>query len=252
MSAMDGIHGLVVIGASAGGVEAMTKLAADLQPDLPYAYLMVRHIPSGTSSVLAHIVDRAGPLPATPAVDGDLLRQGHIYVGVPDRHLLIDDHRQILSHGPTENGHRPAINALFRSAALNHGPRTIGVLMSGVLDDGVAGMRAIKTRGGTTIAQSPSDALFPDMPTKALGAGVVDHQATAADMGALLATLSTREIEERDEPRPGHATGESHRDGTPLRNRFRGPGSQLGCPRAQCTVDPVRRRTPPGGQRRCS
>jgi two-component system chemotaxis response regulator CheB len=201
---MGGLRGVVVIGASAGGVEAMTNVAAGLPPETPYAYLMVLHIPAGTSSVLAHIVDRAGPLPAAPAMDGEPLRPGHIYVGVPDRHLLIDDHHQVLSQGPTENGHRPAINALFRSAALTYGPRAVGVLLSGVLDDGVAGFRAIKKRGGTTVAQSPSDALFPDMPAKAIDEGVVDHQAIAADMGALLAMLSSREIEEPPmDPDPG-------------------------------------------------
>ncbi|MEE2852178.1 MAG: chemotaxis protein CheB [Actinomycetota bacterium] len=192
------LQGVVAIGASAGGVEALSNLAAGLSPDVPYAYLMVLHIPPGAPSILARIIDRSGPLPAVAAEDGAPLEQGRIYVGVPDRHLLVADHHVLLSQGPTENGHRPAINALFRSVALNFGPRAIGVLLSGVLDDGVLGMGAIRSRGGTTIAQAPEDALFPAMPTTAARAGVVDRQSPAADIGAVLKELSHREIRDFD------------------------------------------------------
>lgn len=190
--------GVVAVGASAGGVEAMTTLAAGLCAELPYAYLMVLHMPARAPSVLAGIIDRAGPLPATTAEDGAPLKAGHVYVAAPDRHLLVDDHRQILAEGPAENGFRPAINALFRSAALAYGSHAIGVLMSGVLDDGVLGLAAIQSRGGTTIIQEPADCLFPAMPTKALELGVVDHRATAADIGALL----VRQTRPRPRPRP--------------------------------------------------
>jgi two-component system, chemotaxis family, protein-glutamate methylesterase/glutaminase len=191
-----GPHGVVAIGASAGGVEALSRLAVGLSPDLPYAYLIVLHLPAGAPSVLARIVDRSGPLPAVTAEDGAMLQPSHIYVGGPDRHLLVADHRIVLSEGPTENGHRPAINALFRSVAVAFGPRTIGVLLSGVLDDGVLGLAAIRSRGGTTIGQSPDDALFPALPTHARNAGVLDRQAAVADMGALLKELSQRGIED--------------------------------------------------------
>ena len=192
------LQGVVAIGASAGGVEALSNVAAGLSPDVPYAYLMVLHVPAGAPSILARIIDRSGPLPATAAENRAALEPGHIYVGIPDRHLLVADHQVLLSQGPTENGHRPAINALFRSAALTFGPRAIGVLLSGVLDDGVLGMAAIRSRGGTTIGQSPDDARFPAMPTSALSAGVVDRQAAAADIGAVLKELSHREIEDPD------------------------------------------------------
>jgi two-component system chemotaxis response regulator CheB len=132
------------------------------------------------------------------ATDNAELAAGRIYVAVPDRHLLADDGRVILSEGPTENGHRPAINALLRSAALSYGPHAVGILLSGVLDDGVLGMAAIRARGGTAVVQHPDDALFPDMPLNALEAGVVDHQVKAADAGALLTRLADRKIEERD------------------------------------------------------
>ena len=189
--------GVVVVGASAGGVEALTQFAAGLPADFPYAILVVLHLPANAPSVLASIIDRVGPLPATTAADDTKLEAGHIYVAAPNRHLLVFDHRIVLSEGPTENRYRPAINALFRSAALAHGPHAIGLLMSGVLDDGVLGMAAIRARGGTTLAQRADDALFPAMPLNALQAGAVDHQVTAVGAGALLADLVAREIADR-------------------------------------------------------
>lgn len=193
----DDLRGVVAVGASAGGVEALSRLAAGLSPDVPYAYLMALHIPAEAPSILAGIVDRSGPLPAVTAVHGAKLEPAHIYVCSPDRHLLVHDHRAVLSQGPTENGHRPAINALFRSVALAFGPRAIGVLLSGLLDDGVLGLAAIRAHGGATIGQSPDDALFPEMPINAQRAGVLDQQAAVADIGALLKELSHREITER-------------------------------------------------------
>jgi two-component system, chemotaxis family, protein-glutamate methylesterase/glutaminase len=192
----DGLRGVVAIGASAGGVEALSRLAAGLSADVPYAYLIVLHLPAGAPSVLTRIIDRSGPLPATTAHDGAPLLPGHIYVGPPDRHLLVGDGRVVLSQGPTENGHRPAINALFRSVAMEYGPRAIGVPLSGVLDDGVLGLAAIRSRGGTTIGQSPEDAAFPALPTNARNAGVLDRQVAAADIGAVLKELSQEEIED--------------------------------------------------------
>ncbi len=190
------LRGVVAIGASAGGVEALSKLAAGLSPDVPYAYAITLHVRAGAPSVLARIVDRSGPLPAVAAEDGAKLEPGRIYVARPDHHLLVADHRVVLSPGSTENGHRPAINALFRSIALAFGPRAVGVLLSGVLDDGVLGLAAIRSRGGVTIGQSPDDALFPAMPTNARDAGLLDHQAAAADIGALLKELSHQERED--------------------------------------------------------
>lgn len=189
---------VVAVGGSAGGVEALTQFAAGLPPDLPYAVLVTLHMAAGVPSVLPRILDRNGPLPAVPAVDGAPLQHGTIHVAVPNLHLLVDGDRIALSEGPTENGHRPAINALFRSVALAHGQRAVGVLLSGVLDDGTLGLAAIRSRGGTTIAQSPPDALFPAMPQNAIDAGVVDHAVTAAEMGGLLKQLADRVLEERD------------------------------------------------------
>jgi two-component system chemotaxis response regulator CheB len=192
------LRGVVAMGASAGGVEALSNVAAGLSPDVPYAYLMVLHVPANAPSLLAQILDRSGQLPAVAAEHGAALRPGHIYVSTPDRHLMVADHRIVLSHGPTENGHRPAINALFRSVALAFGPRAIGVLLSGVLDDGVLGLAAIRRRGGVTVGQTPEDALFPALPTTACDQGVLDKQVAASEIGALLKELSLREIEDSE------------------------------------------------------
>jgi two-component system chemotaxis response regulator CheB len=189
---------VVALGASAGGVEALTQLVAGLPPDLPYAVLVALHMPAGAPSVLARIMDRSGPLPAVTATDGTKLERGTVHVAVPNRHLLVDDGRVVLSEGPTENGHRPAINALFRSVAITYGQRAVGVLLSGVLDDGVLGCAAIRSRGGTTIAQSPTDALFPAMPQHAIDAGTISHQVSATEVGGLLKELAARVFEEPD------------------------------------------------------
>ncbi len=197
MADLDDLRRIVTVGASAGGVEALTRMAAELPADLPFAVLVVLHMPAAAPSVLARILDRAGPLPAETAVGGTALEAQRIYVCAPDRHLMVEDHRAVLSQGPTENGHRPAINALFRSAALAYGPRAVGVLLSGVLDDGVLGLQAIQSRGGTTIVQTPDDAIFPAMPANALAVGAADYQVKATEIGSLLTQLAAQEHEER-------------------------------------------------------
>jgi two-component system chemotaxis response regulator CheB len=190
--------GVVAVGASAGGVEALTQFAAGLPADLPFAIAIVLHMPPGAPSVLARIIDRSGPLPAVRAQHNAPLEAGRIYVCLPDRHLLVSDHHVALSAGPTENGYRPAINALFRSVALAYGPRAVGVLLSGVLDDGVLGMAAIRSRGGTTIVQRPREAIYPSMPTNAVQAGVAEHEVSASEIGTLLMKLAEREIEDSE------------------------------------------------------
>ena len=195
MAATDvGAHQRVVaVGASAGGVGALIRLAAGLPRDLGYAVMVVLHRPTkAPPSQLARILDRAGPLPAVWAAHGDLLETGVIYVAVPNRHLLVSNGRVVLSDGPIEHRHRPAINALFRSVALAYRERAVGVLMSGVRDDGVAGLAAIRARGGIAIIQTPHDAQFPDLPLHALRAGVAHHQAAASDVGWLLRQLAAR------------------------------------------------------------
>ncbi|WP_419884395.1 chemotaxis protein CheB [Mycobacterium scrofulaceum] len=193
-------EGVVAVGASAGGIEALSELAAGMPPDFPFAVMIVIHMSRGAPSLLAQIINRSGPLPAVAAVDGVALEAGRIYAAVPNRHLLARDHRVALSDGPSEGGRRPGIDALFRSVALDYGPRAIGVLMSGLLDDGVAGLRAIKAKRGVAVVQEPSDALFPDLPRNAIKAGLADHTAAAKEIGGLLGQLAARDIEEQADP----------------------------------------------------
>lgn len=178
---------VVVVGASAGGVEALRDFVGGLPEDLPAAVLVVLHLSASGVSALPQILSRSGPLRATSARHGAPLEAGHIYTCVPDHHLLVVDSRTALTRGPTENGHRPAVDALFRAAALNWGPRTAGVVLSGVLDDGAAGLAAVKASGGLAFVQDPSEALHRGMPDNATAAVAVDGVARAADMGALLA-----------------------------------------------------------------
>jgi two-component system, chemotaxis family, protein-glutamate methylesterase/glutaminase len=184
--------GVIAAGGSAGGVEALKHLAEGLSRDLPYAVLVALHMAPGTPSVLGQILNRSGPLPATAARNGEPVRRGHVYVAVPDHHLLVDGGRLVVVRGPTEDGHRPAINPLMRSAAVSYGARTIGMLLSGVLDDGVLGLAAIQARGGVVVVQDPADAAFPSMPLNALAHLPVDHQVTAAAAGRLFMALAER------------------------------------------------------------
>ncbi len=194
------LRGVVAIGGSAGGVEALSQVAAGLPADLPFAVLMALHLPAQAPSVLADIIARHTSLTAVTAADGMSIEPGKIYVAIPGRHLLTRDHRIVLSEGPTENGYRPAINALFRSVAIAFGTHAVGVLVSGVLDDGVLGLAAIRSRGGMTICQDPDEATFPAMPRNALRAGVVDRTARAASIGALLAELPLRDVRPSEFP----------------------------------------------------
>ncbi|MGW4207544.1 chemotaxis protein CheB [Lentzea sp. NPDC004789] len=181
---------LVVVGASAGGVEALRQLVAGLPRDLRAAVVVVLHMPAGGSSALSSILTRSGPLRAVPAEDGVELRNAHIYVARPDHHVLVQDGVLRLSRGPTENGYRPAVNALFRSAALARGSAVIGVILSGALDDGTGGMAAIKSRGGLTVVQDPEDAVYPGMPESVLQHVEVDHVLPVVQIGPLLARLA--------------------------------------------------------------
>jgi two-component system, chemotaxis family, protein-glutamate methylesterase/glutaminase len=185
---------LIAIGASGGGVEALRAVVAGLPPDLAAAVVVVLHIPRGAPSALPGILDRAGPLPAVAAEHCAPLRPGVVHVAPADFHVLVVDGYLQLSTGPTENGHRPAVDPLFRSAALSHGPDAVGVVLSGTRDDGTAGLAAIAARGGAAVVQEPDDALHPAMPRNAL-AQVPDalvHPATK--IGPVLADLVSRPV----------------------------------------------------------
>ncbi|HEX8037215.1 MAG TPA: chemotaxis protein CheB, partial [Ktedonobacterales bacterium] len=141
-------HDIIVIGASSGGVETLTRLVSGLPEDLPAAVFVVVHTPAHTPSALPRILARHCPLPAEHAADGAAISHGHIYVAPPDYHLLVERDRMRVVRGPRENRHRPAVDPLFRSAAQTYGRRAVGVVLTGALDDGTAGLFAIKMRGG--------------------------------------------------------------------------------------------------------
>lgn len=185
---------VVVIGASAGGVEALREIVAGFPTDFPAAVLVVLHVPSTGAGMLARVLDRIGVLPAKQAEHGDPLRAGTILVAPPDQHLVVDDSKVSLSRGPRENGTRPAVDVLFRSAAAVLGPRVVGVVLSGALDDGAAGMVAVVLRGGIGVVQDPDDAQFPSMPLAAMEAAVVEHVMAATKIPALLARLVGPEV----------------------------------------------------------
>ena len=194
---------IIVIGASAGGVEALKALSADLPADLPASIVVVVHLPANAESVLPAILTRSGALPAKRAVDGDVLTAGQIYVAPPDHHVLVAGDRLRVTRGPRVNGHRPAIDPLFRSAARQRGARAIGVVLSGTLDDGTAGMVAIKNAGGAAIVQAPSDAMYPEMPRSVLEHVEVDHAVAVTEMGALLGRVAGEPVGDGDgAPRP--------------------------------------------------
>jgi two-component system chemotaxis response regulator CheB len=180
---------IVVIGGSAGGVEALMQICAGLSADLPAALFVVQHISPTSKSVLPELLSKVGPLLARHPVDGEPIRPGQIVVAPPDFHLLLQDGHVALRRGPQENRTRPAIDPLFRSAAVAYGPRVIGVVLTGLLDDGAAGLTAIKRCGGICVVQDPDDAQWPDMPRRALEHDHIDHVARLADMAGLLDRL---------------------------------------------------------------
>jgi two-component system chemotaxis response regulator CheB len=186
---------VVVVGASAGGVEALTRLVADLPSDLAAA-VVVLHIPARSASVLPDILDRA-------AVDGDLLQDGVITVAPPDRHVFVRGDRLEVVRAPRENGHRPAIDALFRSAASTRGNGVIGVVLTGVLDDGSGGAISVSQHGGTIVVQDPADAAFPDMPLNAIAGDSPAAILPLHEIAAFLAkTVREPPPPAKDEPLP--------------------------------------------------
>jgi len=181
---------IVVIGASAGGIIALRSIIRGLPKDFPAAILIVLHLSRQSGGLLPDILSEAGALTASNGRHNEEIRAGHIYTAPPDKHLLIGPERRIyLGHGPKENRFRPAVDPLFRSAALNAGQKVIGIVLSGGLDDGTAGLCAIKQAGGLTVVQDPSDAEVPSMPRSALQHVAADYCMGAEKIGEMLPVL---------------------------------------------------------------
>ncbi|QDC37665.1 chemotaxis protein CheB [Sphingobium fuliginis ATCC 27551] len=178
-------HDIIVVGASTGGVDALVRLVAQLPAGMDAAMLIVLHVGTGVSR-LADILNRAGKLPAGQPADGEEILAGHIYVAPPDLHMTLEGGRVRLAHGDKENFSRPAIDPLFRSSAAAYGPRVVGIVLTGKLQDGSAGLLAIKQGGGIAIVQDPAEAVAPSMPQRAIACAPVDHVCPLAEMSALL------------------------------------------------------------------
>lgn len=199
----------MVIGGSAGALAALQQLVADLPEDFPAAVFVATHVPADSVSAMPHILSRSGPLFAAHAIDGAPIAPGRIIVAPPNFHLVVDRGVMRVVDWAKENGQRPSIDVLFRSAATTYSDLVCGVLLSGTLDDGVAGLQVIRNAGGATIVQDPADALFPDMPRNALAADAAEMTAASDELGALV-TRSVRGILESasGDPSPDAATDE--------------------------------------------
>ena len=233
---------VVVIGGSAGAIPALQTLLGGLPASFAAPILIVQHLAADAPSLLPHILERACHLPAHQPVDGEPLRPGVVYVAPPDHHLLVDGDRASVTRGPKENRFRPSVDALFRSAAYTRGRDVVGVVLSGLLDDGTSGLWTVKRRGGVAVVQHPDDAQFPDMPLSALREVEVDHvvpiQAMAELLTRLVGEFAGREGEsrmsEREEERLRIEVGIA-REENPLKlgvTRL-GAASLMTCPECQ-------------------
>lgn len=192
---------LFVVGASAGGVAALLELFAALPADFPAAVAVALHV-GDRPSMLPAVIARRCRLQVSHAHDGDPLSPGHIHVAPPDHHLLVVGRQLRLTRGPKEHHTRPAIDPMFSSAAMVHGPAVVGVVLTGMLDDGTAGLQAIKERGGQAIVQDPAEAFAPSMPASALRHVHVDHCLPLSRMGGLLCELAAVPVHHVATPAP--------------------------------------------------
>lgn len=238
---------IIVIGGSAGSGTALRRIVADLPADLRASLFVCTHQPSNSAGYLAEMLGRTATLPVSAAVDGQPVEQGRIYVAGPDRHMLLLGDTIRLGDGPRENMARPAIDPLFRSAALSCGGRTVGVVLSGMLNDGASGLSAIKACGGTAVVQHPLDAETDQMPLAALETVDADEVAAADDLGAVLARLAGSRAGEDLPPPPGLALeveiAAGARLGAEALRRIADP-SPLSCPECHGVLSEVRGEQP--------
>jgi two-component system, chemotaxis family, protein-glutamate methylesterase/glutaminase len=191
MAPMSTTHDIVVVGTSAGGVEALKILVGGLPKSLAAAVLIVMHTSPEGPYFLPDILGRAGSLQVSKPREGDLIERGNIYIAPPGHHLLVKGERINLSKGPKENRSRPAIDPLFRTAAIAYGPRVVGVILTGMLDDGTAGLSAVKERGGIAVVQNPEDALYSSMPQSAIRHVRCDYVLPVSEIASLLTRLAS-------------------------------------------------------------
>ena len=197
---------IVVVGASAGGVQALEALFRALRADLRAAFLVVLHVPPHTPSGLDKVLGRATPMPVVIARDGQALEAGTVYVATSDHHLALDEHGIRITRGPKESRARPSVDVLFRSASTAFGARVVGVVLSGALDDGTAGLWAVKDRGGLALVQEPAEAMHPSMPESAIEHVEVDLVAPLARLAERIAEAVFEPVGEVPAPRrEGHA-----------------------------------------------
>ncbi|OON71111.1 chemotaxis protein CheB [Hymenobacter sp. CRA2] len=181
---------IVVIGASAGGIAALRELVQMLPHDFPAPIFVVQHVAPDSSNSLARLLDAVAPLPVKQPHNGETVEPGTIYIAPADRHMLVENDRILITHGPKENKFRPSIDALFRSVAYSYGPRVIGVVLTGYLDDGTSGLWTVQRLGGVTVVQDPDDAVTPAMPINALQFVKADYVVPLAELAALLVRLT--------------------------------------------------------------
>jgi len=183
-------HDIIVVGVSSGGLKVLTSIARELPPDLAAAVCIVQHLPPSRDSLLPQILNDVSALPAAHPSDGDPIRTGHLYVAPPDYHMLLSKGRIRIVRGPQENRFRPSIDVLFRSAARTFGPRVVGVVLTGALDDGTVGLQAIAKRGGITAVQDPAEAEYPSMPRSALRFARPDYTLHLSEIPDFLVRMS--------------------------------------------------------------
>jgi len=229
------LHDTVVIGASAGGLQALTAIIERLPATLEACVLVVIHTTPSEDGVLPRVLERVSALPVTFANNGDALKRRHVYVARPDAHLVVTRHGLGLVHGPRENGFRPAIDPLFRTAARELGPRVIGVILSGALSDGTYGLSLVKHCGGIAIVQDPGEAIISSMPLSVLKDVDVDHVLRASDIAGAIERLTREDADAEG----GHAMAPPKDLEPQLRSKetrvaemqdLFGPPSALTCP----------------------
>lgn len=181
---------IVVIGGSAGSIEPLRTIVSNLPADFPASIFITVHVAANSPSMLAKLLSRSSSLPATNPLDQEQIQCRHIYVARPDHHLTLEDGRVRVVRGPRENRHRPAIDPLLRTAAREYGPRVVGIVLSGLQDDGSAGLFAVKQRNGIAIVQDPKDAAWKDMPLHAIEYAEPHFVLAASEIASTLVGLA--------------------------------------------------------------